>query len=279
MTRTVRDAAIMLGALAGSDPRDSATTPAAEHKARDYESFLDPDGLRGARLGIARELFGSNAAANRVMETAIAALAQHGAVLIDPVSIASRNKFGSAEHAVLLYELKAGLNDYLANLGGAAPRKSLADLIAFNEANPAAEMPWFGQEHFLASQAKGSLTEPEYLEAVATCRRFARDEGIDAVMREHRLDALVAPTTGPAHVTDPVLGDRGSGSSTSLAAVAGYPSITVPAGFVSGLPVGLSFFGRAWSEPALFKLAYGFEQATKHRRAPRFLVSVSSPKP
>jgi amidase len=274
MTRTVRDTAILLGALAGTDPRDPATAEASTKRARDYESFLNLDGLRGARLGVARELFGSNAAAQRVTEQALAVLTARGAVLVDPVAIPSRNKFGAAEQTVFLYELKVGLNAYLASLGAAAPHKTLADLIEFNERHRESELPWFGQENFLAAQAKGPLTEPAYLEALATCRKFAREEGIDAVMNEHRLDALVAPTTGPAHVTDHIHGDRGSGSSTSLAAVARYPSITVPAGFVSELPVGISFFGRAWSEPVLLKLAYGFEQATKHRRSPRFLRSL-----
>jgi amidase len=276
MARTVRDAAILLGALAGTDPRDDATASAAQKRLIDYTAGLSETGLRGARLGIVRPMFGSHAGANKVAETAIDALKQQGATVLDVSQSPARPGMREAEHIVLLYEFKAGLNAYLAALGPRAPQRSLADVIEFNQRHREKELPWFGQETFIAAEAKGPLTEPEYLEALATSRRLSRKEGIDALIQEHKLDALVAPTTGPAHVTDYVHGDRGSGSSTSPAAVSGYPSITVPAGFVSGLPVGLSFFGPAWSEPALLRLAYAFEQATRFRRSPRFVPSLVS---
>ncbi|MBM3880211.1 MAG: amidase [Verrucomicrobia bacterium] len=274
MTRTVTDAAILLHALAGPDPRDPATRENPASTPPDYTQCLDPHGLRGARLGVARKFFGSHATLQSLLDEALATLKALGAELIDPADLPSHGKFGSAEFEVLLYEFKADLNAYLSGLAPHVPVHSLPELIEFNERHAARELPYFGQETLHRAEAKGPLTEPAYLEALATCRRLARDEGIDAIMNAHRLDALVAPTTGPAHVTDLVHGDRGTGGSTSPAAVAGYPSVTVPAGWVAGLPVGLSFFGRAWGEPVLLKFAFAFEQATRFRAPPRFLRGV-----
>ena len=271
MGRTVTDAAILLGVLTGQDPRD-ATTALSEGKAyRDYTQFLKADGLRGARLGVARKFFGSHAEADKLMETAIGEMKRLGAEIIDPADLSTHGKFGGAEFEVLLYEFKADLTAYLEGLGANAPVRTLKEIIEFNERNPRREMPHFAQETFLKAEAKGPLTEKGYLEAREKCRRLSRDEGIDALMTKHNLDALLAPTTGPAHLTDLVYGDRGIGGSTSPAAMAGYPSITVPLGFIAGLPVGISFFGPAYSEPILLKLAFAFEQATKVRKAPRFL--------
>jgi len=274
MARTVRDAAILLGALAGVDPEDPATEESRGRAAADYTKTLDPAGLRGARIGVVRRFFGLHRGVDALMEQALAVLKARGAVLVDPAEIETWGRFDEAETTVFLFELKAGLKAYLARLGPASPVHSLAEIIAFNERRAAEEMPYFGQETFLKAEAKGPLTEKEYLDAWKLCRRMSRREGIDAVMEAHRLDALVAPTDGPAWVTDLVLGDHFLISSSTAAAVAGYPSITVPAGAVFGLPVGISFFGRAWSEPALLRLAYAFEQATHHRRPPRFLPTA-----
>ena len=274
MARTVRDAAILLGVLAGADPEDPATEESRGRAAADYTKTLDPAGLSGARIGVVRRFFGLHRGVDALMEQALAVLKARGAVLVDPAEIETWGRFDEAETTVFLYELKAGLKAYLARQGSAAPVHSLAEIIAFNERRAAEEMPYFGQETFLKAEAKGPLTEKEYLDAWKLCRRMSRREGIDAVMEAHRLDALVAPTDGPAWVTDLVLGDHFLISSSTAAAVAGYPSITVPAGAVFGLPVGISFFGRAWSEPALLRLAYAFEQATHHRRPPRFLPTA-----
>jgi amidase len=274
MARTVADAAILLGCLAGEDAADAVTGGNVGKGYTDYSRFLDPDGLRGARVGVARGLFGSHAGVAEVMEAAMTELKRMGAVLIDPVDLPSLEKLGEHEFEVLLYEFKADLNQFLATLGPHAHAHSLHEVIEFNNRNRDLEMPWFGQDIMLKAQEKGPLTEPRYLAALEASRRLSREEGIDAVMIDHKLDALVAPTTGPAHVTDLVHGDRDTGGSTTAAAVAGYPSITVPAGFVSGLPVGLSFFGRAWSEPRLLQLAYAFEQATRLRKQPGFLPTV-----
>jgi len=222
-----------------------------------------------------RAMFGKNEHVVRVMGEALAAMKKLGAEVIDPVRIESHSKADESELEVLLYEFKAGLNEYLASLRHAARCKTLADIIAFNDANRDREMPYFGQDIFLQAQAKGPLTAKEYLDAMRICRQLSTVEGIDAVMSKHRLDALVAPTTDPAYLTDLLLGDHYTGGgTTTLPAVAGYPHITVPAGCVFGLPFGVSFFGRAWSEPRLIGLAYAFEQATKHRVAPRFLPTV-----
>jgi amidase len=267
MTRTVADAAILLGALTGVDPRDEATQSRQRRSFTDYTQFLDPNGLRGARIGVARSHWHRNPKVGQLAENAIAVIKQAGAEIIDPADVPSR-EFGGATFEVLLYEFKDGLNRYLSS--SAAPVKTLADLIAFNEKNADKEMPYFNQETFLQAEEKGPLTEKAYQEALATCRRLSRQEGIDKVMDEHKLDALLAPTGGPAWFTDLANGDHSSGGSSTPAAVSGYPNITVPMGFVFGLPVGISFFGRAWSEPTLIKIAYSFEQMTKHRKPPQF---------
>jgi amidase len=276
MARTVRDAAILLGALAGIDPDDAAT---AHHpgKATDFTRTLDANGLSGAKIGVARNYAGFHDAVDAVFATALDAIKRQGATLIDPADVPNKEQFSSPELTVLLYELKADLNAYLARLGPSAPVKTLAEVIAFNEKNRGREMPYFGQDLFVKAEAKGPLTSYEYLEALAKCRRLARTEGIDAVMDKHQLDALVAPTLGPACLTDLASGDRWLGESSTAAAVAGYPSVTVPVGFVFGLPVGLSFFGRPWSESTLLKLGYAYEQATKARKPPRFLPTAELP--
>ena len=276
MARTVRDAAIVLGALVGVDPRDDATKASAGKSYTDYTRFLSANGLRGARIGVAREAFmGYSPKTDKLVEEAIAVLKHEGATIVDPANIARANKFGDAEFDVLLYELKADLNAYLESLGAGAPYKSLAEIIRFNEENAAREMPYFGQEIFEMAQKKGPLTDPKYRQARAKCIRMSRTDGIDATMTKHRLDALVAPTQGPVWLIDLVNGDGGGGGSfTQPAAVAGYPHITVPMGLVQGLPVGLSFVGRAWSEPTLLRLAYAYEQASKMRRPPTFAATV-----
>lgn len=274
MCRTVRDAAILLGALTGVDPEDAATAASAGKSQTDYAQFCDPNGLKGARIGVARKYFGFNEALDALTAQALDVLKAQGATLVDPADIETMGKFDESEAAVLMYELKADLNSYLARLGPGAPVRTLQDIIDFNDRNRSKEMPYFGQDLFLKAQAKGPLTEQAYLDAVAKNHQLARTEGIDATMDKNRLDAIVAPTGGPAWLTDLINGDHFAGGSSSAAAVAGYPNINVTAGFISGLPVGISFFGRAWSEPTLIKLAYSFEQATKARQAPRFLPTI-----
>jgi amidase len=274
MCRSVRDAAIVLGALTGLDAEDSATTDSRERSYTDYTQFLKADGLRGARIGVVRKTFGFHEAVDKIMEDALDAMKKQGAILVDPAPIETAGKFGESEFTVLLYELKADLNAYLARLGPNAPVKTLKDIIDFNDRNREKEMPFFDQDTFLKAQEKGPLTTQEYLDALAKNHQLARKEGIDATMDKSNLDALIGPTGGPAWLTDHVDGDSFGGGSSGAAAVAGYPNITVPAGFVFGLPVGISFFGRAWSEPVLIRLAYAFEQATKVRKAPRFLPNV-----
>lgn len=275
MCRTLRDAAIVLGALTGMDTADSATADSREHSYTDYTQFLKEDGLRGARIGVVRRTFGFSEDVDRVMETALETMKKQGAILVDPTSIESAGKFGDSEFMIFLYELKADLNAYLAKLGPNAPVKTLKEIIEFNEKNSTKEMPYFGQDTFLKSEEKGPLTTQEYIDAVAKARDLARKEGIDATMDKNNLDALVGPTGGPAWLTDHINGDSFGGGSSSTAAVAGYPNITVPAGFVHGLPVGVSFFGRAWSEPVLLRVAYAFEQATKARKAPGFAPTLN----
>ncbi len=275
MARTVSDAALLLTAIAGMDEQDPATRRIEERGSTDYTAFLDADALKSARLGVARNLFGRNERVKQVIEEAISAMRKLGAEAIDPVEIQKNSYLEDAELQVLLYEFKAGLNQYLATLGPAARCKTLSDLISYNNENRGFEMPYFEQEIFLMAQEKDSLAAKEYLDSLEICRRLSTVEGIDAAMDKYRLDALVAPTTGPAFLIDLINGDHytGIGCST-LPAVAGYPHITVPAGNVFGLPIGVSFFGRAWSEPRLIGLAYAFEQATKARFAPQFLATA-----
>jgi amidase len=276
MCRTVRDAAILLGALTGVDPGDKATTASVGKSFTDYTKFLVADGLRGARIGVLRKAFGFNAAVDKLMEAAAEAMKKQGATLVDPVEIETSGKFGDTEFLGFMYELKADLNAYLAWLGPDAPVKTLKEIIEFNEKNAAKEMPFFGQENFLKAEEKGPLTTGEYLDAIKKNHELAGKNGIDATMDKHKLDAIVAPTGGPAWLTDIVNGDSFGGGSSEFAAAAGYPNVNVTAGFVFGLPVGISFFGRAWSEPVLIKLAYAFEQATKLRKAPQFLPHVEA---
>ena len=274
MARTVTDAAVLLGALTGIDSRDPVTGQSRGKSFGDYTKFLDKNGLRGARIGVARKFFGFSDKVDRLMQTAIDEMKRQGALIIDPADVATAGKFDDSEFEVLLYEFKADLNSYLASLGPQSRVKSLKEIIEFNEQNKEKEMPYFGQEIFIRAEAKGPLTSKAYKAALAKNLRLSRGEGIDAVMVKHNLDALVAPTGGPPWPTDLINGDHFAGASSTPAAVAGYPNINVPAGYIFGLPVGISFFGRAYSEPTLIKLAYAFEQATTLRRPPKFLPTV-----
>jgi amidase len=275
MARTVTDAAILLGAIVGIDPRDAVTQESGGKSFTDYTRFLDPDGLRGARIGVARKYFGFNDEVDRLMNEALEVMKRSGATVIDPVDLASSKEYEESEIEVLLYEFKHDLNKYLSELGPDARFRSLKEIIEFNEKNRDREMPYFGQELFLKAEAKGPLTSPEYVKALEKNRRLSRAQGIDAVITKYRLDAIVAPTGGPSWTTDLVNGDHFTGGSSTPAAVAGYPAISVPAGFIHGLPVGISFFGAAYSEPTMIKLAFAYEQATKHRRAPGFSPTLA----
>ena len=275
MARSVADAATLLGALVGVDPDDPVTRNGSRKGQRDYTRFLDPNGLKGARIGVPRKkLFGDSPAADRLVEAAIADMKKLGAVIVDPADIPTIGQVDKSELEVLLYEFKADLNAYLAGLGPKAPIHSLKEAIEFNNRHRDREMPYFGQELFLQAEEKGPLTSKAYLAALARNHRLTRAGGIDAVMTRLKLDALVAPTSGPPWLTDLVNGDYGTGGSSTFPAVAGYPHITVPAGYCFGLPVGISFFGGAFSEPTLIRIAYAFEQATRHRQPPLFLPTA-----
>ena len=274
MTRSVEDAAILLSALTGVDPRDSYTKQSQGKTHPDYSKFLDANGLKGARIGVARKFFGFSDRVDKLMADAIDAIKRAGAEIIDPADIPTHGKFDDSEGEVLLFELKTDLNEYLKGLGPNAPVHSLKEVIEFNERNRDKEMPYFGQDQFIKAEAKGPLTSKAYLAALAKNHRMSRTQGIDAIMNKHRLDAILGPTGGPAWPTDWINGDHFGGGCSTPPAVAGYPNINVPAGHVFGLPVGISFFGRAWSEPTLIKLAYAFEQATKHRKPPQFLATA-----
>jgi amidase len=274
MARTVRDVAILLGAMAGADPEDAATADSQGKLFPDYTKFLDPAGLKGARLGVVRKYCGFNDAVDQLMDSLLGEMKRAGAEIVDPADIPTIGKFDDSELSVLLYELKADLAAYLARRGSSSV-KSLKDVIEFNERNREREMPYFGQDIFLKAEQKGPLSTKEYLDALALNHQLSRAEGIDFVMDKFKLDALVAPTGGPAWLTDLINGDHDPGGSSSAAAVAGYPNINVTAGYLRGLPVGISFFGRAWSEPTLLKIAYGFEQLTKARQKPCFLPTIA----
>jgi len=275
MALSVADAAALLTAMAGSDKRDAATIDAVDH-ATDFTRALNPNALKGARLGVVRASFaGRNDLLAAEVEKSLAVLKAEGAVLIDIPEIPDLAKIGDPELEVLIYEMKTDLNAYLAEYAIGAPVKTVADVIAFNEAHKDAEMPWFGQEFLIRAQAKGDLSSKEYTEARDTSRGYAR-AGIDKIMTDNNLDALIAPTGSPAWMTDFINGDAEGDSFSTPAAVAGYPHVTVPAGFVHGLPVGLSFVGGAWSESKLIGLAFAYEQATHHRRPPTFPKSVNS---
>jgi amidase len=276
MCRTIRDAAILLGTLTDIDPKGSATAGSQGRSFTNYAQFCDPNGLKGARIGVARKYFGFSETVDALMEQALDAMKKQGATLVDPADIETLGKFDQSELLIFMYELKADLNAYLARLGPNAPVHTLKDIIEFNERNRQKEMPYFGQDLFLKAEAKGPLTEKEYIDALAMNHQFARAEGIDATMDKHKLDAIVAPTGGPAWLTDLVNGDHSAGGSSNAAAVAGYPNINVIAGFISGLPVGISFFGRAWSEPTLIRVAFAFEQTVRARQAPRFLSTIGA---
>jgi amidase len=273
MARTVADTAVMLSAMVGIDPRDEATATSVVETAG-YTAFLDTDGLRGARIGVARNFCGFDPHVDAILEESLQLMRDLGATIIDEANISTAKQLGEPEMEVLLYEFKAGLNAYLSQLVPSVKVHSLADVIAFNEANRETVMPYFGQEHFLAAQEKGPLTEDVYRKALAACRRLARDEGIDATLAGHDLDAIVAPTGAPAWLTDWVNGDHYTGGSSSPAAVAGYPAISVPAGFVFGLPLNISLIAGPWQEGKLIRLAHAFEQAAQQRRPPQFLPAV-----
>lgn len=275
MTRSVADAALLLGLLSGADPLDPATQSTTAESKQDYTRFLDAGGLRNARIGVARNFFGFHEKVDQLMEEAVRVMREQGAEIIDPANISTTGVIEQVEYEVLLYEFKADLNRYLSATPAGNPNRTLKDLIAFNDANREQEMPWFGQEIFIQAEEKGPLTETAYLEALKKLKKASGADGIDAVLAEHQLDALIAPTGGPAWNTDWINGDHFTGGSSSPAACAGYPAITVPAGFVHGLPVGITFMGAAWSEPLLIKLAFAFEQATRHRKAPLFLPAIT----
>jgi amidase len=274
MARTVADAAALLNILRGNDPADAVTREGAALARTDFTQSLDPGALRGARVGVARKFFGFNDRVDKLMADALDLMKREGATVVDPADLPSHGKFDAAEFEVLLYEFKADLNKHLAGLPPGDHPRTLKQLIEFNEKNRDREMPYFGQELFIRAEAKGPLTEAAYLKALRSSKALSRAQGIDAVMLKHNLDALVAPTGGPAWTTDLVNGDHFTGGSSTPAAVAGYPNVQVPAGYVYGLPVGISFFGRAFTESKLIRLAYAYEQAARYRQPPRLLPSA-----
>lgn len=273
MARNVSDAATLLGALAEFDSNDAETHLEKGEMFKDYTQFLNAEGLKGKRIGIASQMLPSNTKVKALFDAAVKDLKKQGAEIVKEVEFDGNRKWGRPSYEVLLYEFRADLNKYLAE-HPSAPVRSMADIIEFNKKNADREMPWFYQEIFEEAQAKGDLSSEEYLDALKESKKWASKEGIDKVIKEHSLDAIIAQTNGPAWSIDWVNGDNFSGGSSSPAAISGYPNITVPMGFVEGLPVGVSFFGKAWSEPILIEIAYAFEQTTKHRKAPGFRKSL-----
>jgi len=274
MARNVRDAALLLGALAGADPADPATAAGAPFAFADYTPYLDPEGLAGARIGVATQYSQGHEAVEALFEDALEVMRGAGATVVDIPDVPGWRQMGRPSSVLMRYEFKADLNAYLAGLGPDAPVRTLEEIITFNQANADREMPYFQQEVMLESQAMGGLEEPAYLEALAEAMRLSRDQGIDSVVAEHELDAIVAPTGSPAWTTDLINGDRYHMGSSSPAAISGYPNISVPMGFFLELPVNISIWGRAWSEPRLLRIAYAFEQLTGHRKAPRFIQTL-----
>jgi amidase len=277
MARSVADAALLLAALRGADPADEATAAAQAHLAADLVAALDDGALRGRRIGVVRQFFGFDPRVDAIMEQVIDTLRRAGAEVVDPVELPNFRGYGAQEFTVLLYEFKHGVERYLAERAPDAPVRTLADVIALNRREAARALPWFGQDTLEAANAKGGLDEPAYRAALEDAKRMAGREGIDAALAAHDLDALMAPSNGPAWRTDLVNGDHFSGGSSQPAAVAGYPNITVPAGEVHGLPVGVSFFGAAWSEPTLIGIAHAFERAQPARKPPTFQASIETP--
>jgi amidase len=274
MARTLRDAALVLNALTGVDPADPATAESQPHIQADYTEFLDPDGLRGKRVGVATQYAEGHEAVEALFQAALDDMRSAGATVVDIPEVDAWRRMGRPSGVVMRYEFKADLNAYLAGLGPDAPVKTLEEIIAFNEANADRELPFFQQETMRQAQERGPLTEPEYLEALAEARRLSRDEGIDRVMEDHELDAIVAPTGSPAWTTDLINGDRYHMGSSSPAAISGYTNISVPMGFFRELPVNISIWGRAWSEPQLLAIAFAYEERTQHRRRPKFIPTL-----
>lgn len=275
MARTVRDAAILLASLSGMDAEDSTTAEANQRRCQDYLPYLDVDGLKGTRIGVARTFFKPIGKLDKIMDPSLQAMRDAGAELIEVESLSKIEEVGSAQMILLEYELKASMADYFKHRGARSPMKSLSDLILFNEAHRETELQYFSQDFFEAAEKRGPLTDFAYLEAKAKCLRLARTEGVDAAMETYQLDAIVLPTLGPACPTDLVNGDHWIGGCTDLSAISGYPSITVPGAMVHGLPVGLTFLGKPWSEPMLIKFAYAFEQKTRVRKPPAFLKTLA----
>jgi len=274
MARTVRDAALLLNGMIGRDSSDSAMRNHPTALPTDYTRTLDAEGLKGLRIGVARNYFGFDSRVDTIMEEAIRVMRERGAVIVDNANVPNADKYGSEEFEVLLHEFKAGVNAYLGSAEPTLPVHSLAELILWNERHAEEELQWFGQETFTLAQKRGPLSSPAYKRARATCIRLSRREGIDAVLKRTRCDLLIGPTGGPAWMIDLVAGDHFGGGVSTAPAVAGYPHLTVPAGHIVGLPIGISFFGGAWSEPQLLRAGYAFEQATMHRRRPAFTATV-----
>ncbi|MGE5449234.1 MAG: amidase [Bacteroidales bacterium] len=274
MARTVTDAVILLGLLAETDPNDIGVDLKRDNFITDYTKYLDAHGLKGARIGIASSYFGFNAEVDTLMNDAVTLMKEQGAEVIEGLKFENSEQWSTAEWQVLISEFKADLNAYLKTRQGLKVQ-SLADLITFNQENAQTELKWFGQEVFELAEKTGGLEEPVYLEALKKSKAMTREQGIDKLMEAHKLDALIAPTNGPAWLIDWINGDHFGGGSSEPAAISGYPSITVPAGFVHGLPIGISFFGKAWSEPTLIRLAFAYEQASQHRKAPEFMKGIS----